>query len=142
VNSYHSYRFPLLSTQPVPSVGTELIALISCVGLVMVIWFIRDCDGTTDNGKWLLTPGCKSHRDSGLSSFANLHLAEAVNDSNGMAMLYSHWERHIFYQIRAQVTTFLCIVRQRRPVPIQETIVFQPESASLPSSFSLISILY
>ena len=93
VNSYHSYRFPLLSTRPVPSVGMELIALISCVGLVMVILFIRDCDGTTDNGQWLLTAGCNSHRDSGLSLFANLHLAEAVNDSSGMAMIYSHWER-------------------------------------------------
>lgn len=86
--SYHSYRFPLLSTQLAPSVGMELIALISeLCWSGNGIWFVRDCDGTTDNGKWLLTIGCNSHRDSGLSLLANLHLAEAVDDFNGMAMI-------------------------------------------------------
>jgi len=81
----------------------------------MIIWFIRDCDGTTDNDKWPLTAGCNSHRDSGLSLLANLHFAEAVDDSSGIAMI-----RHIrigndripysiSYQIHAQVTTALCI---------------------------------
>ena len=45
--SYHSYRFPLLSTQLAPSVGMELIALISeLCWSGNGIWFVRDCDGT------------------------------------------------------------------------------------------------
>lgn len=53
--------------------------------LVMITWYTVDCDGTTDNGKRLLTTaGCNPHRDSELSLVAILHLAEAVNDSDDM----------------------------------------------------------